>query len=374
MASLAEGLRSIELASTRSAILRALSQVAQKINNCAAVGLQSRDRDDLDVLLAGEDSPQRARSMFPHNEFAGSEPGRASVFTEPVSKDLTFVGSARKMLVRTMAVINVSPVAECVGICFFWTEPVTIGGAALYPFEILAAAGSLALQAHHTAEQHRRGHQQLRRQHAELQHRFRNVLSFVRSIVRRTMQSAESPEEFASHLEARISALSRTYSTLNVSGGHGVEIEDLVRTELRANAVRDDQFEVGGPPVRLRARAAETMALALHELATNSLKFGSLSLSSGRTKITWQADRSQSTARLKFQWLESGVRMAALAPRHRGFGQELIENTLPYELAAQTRFELTPGGLQCTVELPLTARTATVHLDSSTSSLPDVYE
>jgi len=235
---------------------------------------------------------------------------------------------------------------------------------------VLSAAAALALRRLQDVEDAARVLERSRQETVESQHRFRNVLSFVRSIVRRTMQSAESPEDFALHLEARIGALSRTQATLNVAGTAGVEIEDLVRTELRANAVRDEQVDIAGPSIRLRAKAAETMALALHELATNSLKYGALSGHGGRTSIEWSTGSSRDAACMQFRWLESGVRIASAAPRHRGFGRELIENTLPYELDAFTRFELTPGGLRCTVDLPLNARTTNTPVAFATAPGP----
>jgi two-component sensor histidine kinase len=242
---------------------------------------------------------------------------------------------------------------------FLWSDECDLAPSSreLDSLRVLSTAGALALRRLQETEDAERAIERGRQETIESQHRFRNVLSFVRSIVRRTMQSAQSPEDFALHLEARISALSRTQATLHVAGTEGVEIEDLVRTELRANAIRDEQVDIAGPSVRLRARAAETMALALHELATNSLKYGALSGHGGRTSIEWSTDRGWDASRMQFRWLESGVRIVSAAPRHRGFGRELIESTLPYELDALTRFELTPGGLHCTVDLPLTART-----------------
>ena len=76
----------------------------------------------------------------------------------------------------------------------------------------------------------------------------------------------------------------------------------------------------------------------------------------GRISMTWQIDSTATPPRLRMSWVETGVTIAALAPRRRGFGQELIERTLPYELSAITTFTLTPGGMHCDIDLPLTSR------------------
>jgi two-component system CheB/CheR fusion protein len=172
------------------------------------------------------------------------------------------------------------------------------------------------------------------------------------------MQSAESPDDFALHLEARIGALSRVHAALNSSGADGVEMQDLLRVELTANAVRETQFEVTGPSVRLRARGAETMGLVFHELVTNSLKFGALATPSSKTHINWEIRRTAAGSWLCFRWTETQTPRLWPGPLRRGFGREVIEQTLPYEFEAHTGFELTPEGLLCTIDLPLNARTA----------------
>ena len=115
-----------------------------------------------------------------------------------------------------------------------------------------------------------------RRASAELQHRLRNNLALMRSVIRRSNETAESAEEFALHLDARIGALARTQGMLAAAGAVGVELEELVRTELIASAVLEKHYRRQGPAVRLHAKGAESLGLAMHELATNSLKFGAL--------------------------------------------------------------------------------------------------
>jgi two-component sensor histidine kinase len=352
---LAEVLRTLESATTRDAVLAAIAAAAQRAVDSYAVLAIRGEGSEVEVVAEGDAVARPATFEGPLKQsLAASEPGNVCVYEMPEGAQV--VGPAEAIRVRKLAVVPVSPQCGCTAIGFLWSDDVEPDVEAIGVLSVLASAAALSLRARLEGERARRQIDRVRHQQFELQHRLRNVLAFVRSIVRRTMQSAESSEEFALHLEARIAALSRIYSTLSIAAAVGVEIEDLVRAELRANAVRDDRFEIRGPSIRLKARAAETMALALHELATNSLKFGSLSQPGGCTAITWQTDSDQPVARLRFLWLETGVRVSGNAPRRRGFGQELIENTLPYELDAQTRFELTPVGLRCAVDLPLDHR------------------
>ena len=131
----------------------------------------------------------------------------------------------------------------------------------------------------------------------------------------------------------------------------------LVRCELDAlgSLARSERVTVGGPEVRLRSRTVQTLSLALHELATNARKYGALSGESGHLSITWDTHRRGNEDRLAVDWVESGVH---LPPRNNdrasgGYGRELIERALPYNLGAATRFDLTDTGLHCGIDLPI---------------------
>lgn len=248
--------------------------------------------------------------------------------------------------------------ADCgyAGFAFFWGHGATPSAEQLALVPGLAWTGCLALRSQHDAAELDRVRIEQRSQINEIQHRARNVLAVVRSIVRRSGHAAESPDEFASHIEGRISALARTQGALIVDSKHGPELEDLIRTELTANAVRDAQLSIAGPSLRLVPRAAETIALALHELTTNALKFGALTVPEGRIAVSWKI-ASPAPSTLHWSWIESNVRIPRTAPHRRGFGRELIENVLPYELGAATRFTLESSGLRCEIDLPINERT-----------------
>ena len=188
---------------------------------------------------------------------------------------------------------------------------------------------------------------------AQLQHRMRNVLANVRSIIHRSSRTSESVEELAMHLEGRMDCLARIQLMLTRDPGTDPELEDVVREELLAHAVPDFQLDIQGPPVRLAPRAAEIIMFALHELATNAIKYGALLTDKGRIAITWKVEQAQGEAWLKLRWTESGVRVAAVAPRREGFGSELVARRIPYELSGRGSIELRPGGIHAVIEFPL---------------------
>jgi PAS domain S-box-containing protein len=194
---------------------------------------------------------------------------------------------------------------------------------------------------------------------AELQHRVRNTLAVVRSIIRRTAATSRTAEDFALHLDGRISALGRTENLVTRDPRAGVDLEFLVAEELLAHGAReDDQVSISGPEIRLQPRVAETFGLAVHELATNALKYGALAGPEGRIAITWRVEEGKDGPHLVFEWVETNVRVVSPAPRREGFGTELLERTISYELGANASLTFGPGGLRYTIDVPLTDQIA----------------
>lgn len=183
---------------------------------------------------------------------------------------------------------------------------------------------------------------------AEFQHRVKNLMATVRSIARRTAENSASLMDFTEHFEGRLLALSRTFRILARAGKFDVDLEELVREELLSQAAGGHPT-VDGPSLRLPQNAAETLGLAIHELAVNAVKFGALTDPGGQLAVTWEMEDSG----LRFEWRESGVAAVNSQPSHRGFGREWIEQGLPYQLKARTTLEFSPGGVVCTILVPL---------------------
>ena len=186
---------------------------------------------------------------------------------------------------------------------------------------------------------------------AELQHRVRNLLAILRSVLGRTIDTAESPEEGMVHFQARLDAIARHHGRIAHQRIATVDLETMIRDELLNFGEGDgERVALSGPVVLLAHQQAELIAIALHELATNSVKFGALAAGKGRLDVTWRVQPE----RLVLEWIETGVSIVAAAPLRFGFGREFIEQAVPYQLDAATVFDLRPGGVACRIELPLT--------------------
>lgn len=194
---------------------------------------------------------------------------------------------------------------------------------------------------------------------AELQHRTRNLIAVVRSIADGTMRRTGPSPAFTEQFNDRLEALARVQGLLSRSDEAPVTLDAVIRQELHALDARD-RVELDGPPVRLRHSNVQTLALALHELATNARKYGALASDAGRLAISWKVlTGDDGELRAVLNWVEDRPDLPSPAgegaPR-RGYGRDLIEQALPYTLGARTSYEITPRGVRCTIDIPLERR------------------
>jgi PAS domain S-box-containing protein len=185
----------------------------------------------------------------------------------------------------------------------------------------------------------------------ELQHRSRNLLGVITAVASSTLTQGGSVANF----QARLQALSRAQGLLSQFGSDTVEVGALVHMELAAHAeIRPPKVKASGPKVHLTARQVQNFALALHELATNAVKYGALKGDTGQLAVTWLVTRDQrDRPHLTLSWIESGVPIQPDTVTRRGYGRELIENALSYALNAKTEYVLGDDGVHCRIELPL---------------------
>lgn len=189
---------------------------------------------------------------------------------------------------------------------------------------------------------------------SELQHRVRNTLATVRVIARRSAETSENVEDYAMHLEGRLNAVSRVQSAIIRNPIGGLSLPLLVADELFAyHAHEGEDFTITGPPVTVPARAAERLALALHELATNAVKFGALAQNKGSIAIAWTVEDRQKGPVLILDWTEGGLRLAGPEPRRSGFGLGVLQRMLPHDLRAEVVVAFRDDGLTCRIALPL---------------------
>lgn len=195
---------------------------------------------------------------------------------------------------------------------------------------------------------------------AELQHRTRNIIGVVRSVSDRTASTSWSLQQYQETYRSRLGALARANGLLSrLPDGDRVAFADLIRTELAAHGVaeRAARVSLSGPTdVKLRSATVQIFALALHELATNALKYGALSKPKARLAVEWKLIDVADGPRLRVEWRESGVSIddAVIKAQARGYGRELIEQALSYQLQAETEYELSSDGVRCVIVLPAT--------------------
>jgi two-component system, chemotaxis family, CheB/CheR fusion protein len=193
---------------------------------------------------------------------------------------------------------------------------------------------------------------------AELQNRSRNTMSAIRSIIRRTASTSATVDDFAQHLEARVSAYSRAQGVVMHDPNATAEISLLLSEELLAHAVHESEsVRIQGSEFRLQSRAAELFGLVFNELILNSIKYGALrSADGGAVVASWTVDELEGSRWLRFRWDESRLAVPPGKPGPGGFGTELIEKNLPYELAARSRLVHRSQGTLCEIDVPLSPR------------------
>lgn len=186
---------------------------------------------------------------------------------------------------------------------------------------------------------------------AELNHRVKNMLALIRSLVRQSRNDARSVEDFTADLENRIRALAFAHDQLTAVGYKGASLRRLMEAEVEAWAgTAGNRVALEGPPVMLGSRAYQTLALVFHEMMTNAAKYGALSTPSGHLAIGWQLDEAGA---LVVAWQESGG-PAVVAPTRRGFGSVVVGQTVPFELQGESRVEYRSDGVRGHFTVPAT--------------------
>lgn len=183
----------------------------------------------------------------------------------------------------------------------------------------------------------------------EFEHRIRNTLTLVLAISRRTFMEGRPLDDARREFEARVQALSEAHAALLDASGENAELREIVVRILTpfGYAPGDGRFAVEGPKVMLGPDAATAIALALHELSTNAVKYGALSAPAGKVAVLWRLD-GQAGRDLRLTWQESGG-PPVVAPPSRGFGSQLIERNLSQALDGTAELRFAPEGLRAEI-------------------------
>ncbi|WP_294641345.1 HWE histidine kinase domain-containing protein [uncultured Aureimonas sp.] len=181
--------------------------------------------------------------------------------------------------------------------------------------------------------------------HLELAHRMKNTLAVVKAITSQTLRQAESVDAGRMAIDARLGALARAQDILTASSTfEEADAADVIRAAISPHDDRTGRILLDGPHLRLSSQQAIGLSLAIHELATNAVKYGALSNAAGRTSVRWGADGG----RFWFQWVEAGGPPVA-APRRRGFGSKLLERVIAANFEASAHLDYAPDGVRFTL-------------------------
>jgi PAS domain S-box-containing protein len=192
----------------------------------------------------------------------------------------------------------------------------------------------------------------------EVDHRAKNMLAVVQSVVQLTR--ADDMATFAAAIGGRIQSLARAHSLLAASRWEGADLRQLVTEELAPFTSRDaSHVQISGPAIRLRPEAAQALALVVHELATNAAKYGALSAPVGELRIAWTvATQGSGESRLDLRWHERGGPPVS-APTRRGFGSTVMRASVERQLKGTVSLDWDPAGLVCELTLPAEQLVAT---------------
>ena len=185
---------------------------------------------------------------------------------------------------------------------------------------------------------------------AELNHRVKNTLAVVQAMAHQTFRSADVNKEASKSFENRLVALASAHNLLTDSSWESASVEDIAGDALQARGAYKDRVETSGPRVLLPPREALAVAMALHELFTNAVKYGALSNLAGRVRLNWTR-RDGKTPVLALSWTESGG-PPVTPPIRRGFGSVLLERSLQQDLGGKVAIDFRPEGLCCTIDIP----------------------
>ncbi len=183
----------------------------------------------------------------------------------------------------------------------------------------------------------------------ELNHRVKNTLAVVQSITHQTLRNGGADASVRTNLEGRLAALAAAHDLLTRENWTSASLREIV-SDAVAPFCADARCTVEGPELRLNPKTAVSLALGIHELATNAAKYGALSTGTGRIAVSWRTEAD----RLQLEWRETGGPVVQ-PPTTRGFGTRLIERGLASELGGTVTLGFDPSGVVCRIDAPIPA-------------------
>ena len=191
----------------------------------------------------------------------------------------------------------------------------------------------------------------------ELVHRTKNILSLVQAMMRQLARGTDDVEEFQRAVSGRLAGLAQSIEALAKQQWSGIPLASLIDLQLTTVAGSIDRVHRRGPDLLVNANAVQNLGLVFHELATNSVKYGALSVLEGRLRIEWEVLEPQmpdEESRLRLQWIEQ-YGPPVTKPTRRGFGSTVIDRHAASAFAGDVTIDFDPAGLSWTLVAPLSS-------------------
>lgn len=208
----------------------------------------------------------------------------------------------------------------------------------------------------------------------ELQHRAKNIVASIRSLAYQTYVDSTDLDAFYETFDGRLQALGRFQTFIEAGFTQWVDLKEMLADEFLACAARvDREIDINGPDLEIEIRVAQTLSLAFHELATNSIAHGALARDNGRVSVRWRIATNATKEILTLEWQEAGVPLPEQADI-TGLSRRLIEQALPFEVGGRSRLEFGGDGLRCVMEVPLGDRVRRADAANDEEGHPDAFE
>ncbi|WP_164876171.1 PAS domain-containing sensor histidine kinase [Falsirhodobacter deserti] len=202
-------------------------------------------------------------------------------------------------------------------------------------------------------KQRRRAEEQQQLLINELNHRVKNTLAIVQSLAQQSFRGEVSSDSALVTFRARLSALAAAHNLLTRRHWEKAHLSEILSSSVRATAgAASAQVTFEGPEVVVQPQTAVSLAMAVHELSTNAIKYGALSSDAGTITVTWKVSKDSDRPRLRLDWKEKGG-PAVIGPTRKGFGTRMIERGLAAELQGKVVLEFPSDGLHCVIDAPL---------------------
>ena len=187
----------------------------------------------------------------------------------------------------------------------------------------------------------------------ELHHRVKNMLAIASAIASQSLREAPSLDAAAKTIASRLSALGLSHDLLIRESWTGAGCRTLIENAILAFQTEGlKQFTITGDNIAISSGPAVALSMVIHELSTNALKYGALSVPDGRVSISWSVD--DESHRFKLTWKESGGPLM-IEPKQKSFGSRFIEQALPGQLQGEARLIFEPTGIVCDVNIPVSS-------------------